>query len=51
MSAQLHASARFTLGIRAPVNLWIGGWVGPRNGLDDVEKRTFLIIRYEGVDI
>jgi hypothetical protein len=34
MSGQLHAPA---LGTR-----WIGGWVGPRTGLDDVEKRKFL---------
>jgi hypothetical protein len=29
---------RFTTGERAPGTYWIGGWVGPRNGLDDVEK-------------
>jgi hypothetical protein len=23
---------------------WIGGWVGPRTGLDDVEKRKFLTL-------
>jgi hypothetical protein len=23
---------------------WIGGWVDPRAGLDDVEKRKFLIL-------
>jgi hypothetical protein len=23
---------------------WIGGWVGPRAGLDDEEKRKFLIL-------
>jgi hypothetical protein len=28
---------RFTPGTR-----WMGGWVGPRVGLDDVEKRKFL---------
>jgi hypothetical protein len=33
---------RFTPGERAPGNHWIGGWVGPRDGLDDVEKRKFL---------
>jgi hypothetical protein len=27
---------------RAPGTHWIGGWVGPRAGLDDVEKRKFL---------
>jgi hypothetical protein len=30
---------RFTPGTR-----WIGGCVGPRAGLDDVEKRKFLTI-------
>jgi hypothetical protein len=29
---------RFTTGERAPGTHWIGGWVGPRTGLDDVEK-------------
>jgi hypothetical protein len=24
---------------------WIGGWVGPRAGLDDVEKRKFLTLQ------
>jgi hypothetical protein len=33
---------RFTLGERTPSTHWIGGWVGPRVGLDDVEKRKFL---------
>jgi hypothetical protein len=26
-----------------PGTPWIGGWVGPRASLDDVEKRKFLI--------
>jgi hypothetical protein len=25
-----------------PVTHWIGGWVGPRAGLEDVERRKFL---------
>jgi hypothetical protein len=25
-------------------NLWIGGWVGPRASLDDVEKRKFFTL-------
>jgi hypothetical protein len=29
---------------RAPANHWIGGWVGHRNGLDDVRKRKFLTL-------
>jgi hypothetical protein len=32
-------SGRFIPGERAPGTHWIGGWVGPRAGLDDVEKR------------
>jgi hypothetical protein len=35
---------RFTPGERGPGNHWIGGWVGPRVGLDDVEKRKFLTL-------
>jgi hypothetical protein len=27
---------------RTPDTHWIGGWVDPRAGLDDVEKRKFL---------
>jgi hypothetical protein len=27
-----------------PGILWIGGWVGPRTFLDDVEKRKFLTL-------
>jgi hypothetical protein len=33
---------RFTPGERAPSTHWIGGWVGPRTSLDDVEKRKIL---------
>jgi hypothetical protein len=29
---------RFTPGERAAGTHWIGGWVGPRAGLDDMEK-------------
>jgi hypothetical protein len=35
---------RLTLGERAPGTHWIGGWVGPGAGLDNVEKRKFLIL-------
>jgi hypothetical protein len=35
---------RYTPGERAPGSHWIGGWVGPRTGLDDVEKRKFLTL-------
>jgi hypothetical protein len=33
VSGQFHDHGRFTPGTH-----WIGGWVGPRGGLDDVEK-------------
>jgi hypothetical protein len=32
----------FTPEDRAPVTHWIGGWLGPRAGLDDVEKSKFF---------
>jgi hypothetical protein len=35
---------RFIAGERAPVAFWIGGWVGPNVGLDDVENREFLTL-------
>jgi hypothetical protein len=35
---------RFTLGERAPDTHWIGGWVDPRAGLDNVEKRKYLTL-------
>jgi hypothetical protein len=35
---------RFTPGGKAPVTHWIGGWVDPRSGLDDVEKRKFFTL-------
>jgi hypothetical protein len=40
---------RFTPGERAPATHWVGGWVGPRAGLDDVEKRKFLTL--PGLDL
>jgi hypothetical protein len=33
---------RLTPGERASGTHWMGGWVGPRTGLDDVEKRKSL---------
>jgi hypothetical protein len=35
---------RLNPGERAPGTHWIGGWADPRAGLDDVEKRKFLIL-------
>jgi hypothetical protein len=34
--------SRFTPGEIAPCTHWVEGWVDPRAGLDDVEKRKFL---------
>jgi hypothetical protein len=31
-------------GERAPGTHWIGGWMDPRAGVDDVEKRKFLAL-------
>jgi hypothetical protein len=35
---------RFTLEERAPGTHWLGGWVDPRAGLEDLEKRKFLTL-------
>jgi hypothetical protein len=35
---------RFIPGERVPGAHWIGGWVDPSAGLDDVESRKFLIL-------
>jgi hypothetical protein len=40
---------RFTPTERAPGTHWIGGWVDPRAGLDDVEKRKFL--NFQGLEL
>jgi hypothetical protein len=32
-------------GERAPGIHWIGGWVDPRAGMNDVEKRKFLTLQ------
>jgi hypothetical protein len=34
----------FTPGERAPGTHWIGGWVDPRAGVGDLEKRKFLTL-------
>jgi hypothetical protein len=36
---------RFTPGERSPGTRWIRGWVDPRVGLDEVEKRKFLTLQ------
>jgi hypothetical protein len=35
---------RFTTGEKDPGTHWIGRWVNPRAGLEDVEKRKFLTL-------
>jgi hypothetical protein len=35
---------RFTPGEGAPGTHWIGGWVDPRTGLDDVENRKYFTL-------
>jgi hypothetical protein len=35
---------RFTPGKEPPGAHWIGGWVDPTAGLDDLEKRKFLTL-------
>jgi hypothetical protein len=39
VSGQLHASVALPPRERAPGTHWIGGWMGPRAGLDTVSKR------------
>jgi hypothetical protein len=44
MSGQLHAPANLTPRKEPPVIHWIGGWLNPRAGLDDMEKLKFLTL-------
>jgi hypothetical protein len=37
-------AGHFTPGETVPGIHWIGGWVDPRAGLDDLEKRKFLTL-------
>jgi hypothetical protein len=36
--------SHFASGERAPGTHWIGVWVDPRAGLDDLDKRQFLYL-------
>jgi hypothetical protein len=38
-SGELHTPDRFTPWLKVPGTDWVGGWVGPRTGLDAVAKR------------
>jgi hypothetical protein len=42
MSGQLHAPAALSPRKDPPCTHWKEGWVGPRTGLDDMEKGKFL---------
>jgi len=42
VSGQPHALAALFLGKEFPSTHWIGGWVGPRAGLDVVAKKKSL---------
>jgi hypothetical protein len=45
MSGKLHdPAASSPPGERASGTKWIGGWVEPRAGLDDLKKRKFLTL-------
>jgi hypothetical protein len=43
-TGQLHVPAALPPGERAPGAHWLGGSVGPRAGMDAVEKRKFLTL-------
>jgi hypothetical protein len=42
VSGQLHAQAVLPPGKALPDSPSVAGWVGPRTGLDDVERRKVL---------
>jgi hypothetical protein len=44
VSGQIQAPAALPPGERALGTHWIGDWLEPRAGLDDVEKRKFLFL-------
>jgi hypothetical protein len=44
VSGKLDAPAALPPGEGASGTHWVGGWVGPIAGLDDVEKRTFFTL-------
>jgi hypothetical protein len=46
VSGQLHAQAALPEGKEPSGNHWLGDWLGPRAGLDDVDKRDFLNYTY-----
>jgi hypothetical protein len=51
VNVQLHAPVALLPGKEPPVSHWIGGWVGSKAGLDDVERRKFFILPRLGTAI
>jgi hypothetical protein len=45
MSGQIHAPAALPSGKEPPRSHWIGGWVDPRAGVDDMEKGKFFTLQ------
>jgi hypothetical protein len=50
VSGQLHDSVALPSGGRASGTHWIG-WVGPRTGLDDVEREESCPYRYSAAQL
>jgi hypothetical protein len=44
ISVTTSRPGRFTAGEKSPKMHWIGGWVGPRTDLDNVEKKEFFTL-------
>jgi hypothetical protein len=44
VSSRLQTPAALPPGKKATGTHWVGGWVDPRAGLDDVEKRKILTL-------
>jgi hypothetical protein len=44
VNGQFHAPAALPQGGKASGTHWLGGWVDPRAGLDDMEKLKFLTL-------
>jgi hypothetical protein len=44
VSGQLHAPPVIPPRKEPPTPYWVGGWIGPSAGLDDLKKRKFLTL-------
>jgi hypothetical protein len=44
VGGELHFLTALLLGEELPSSFWIGGWMVPRAGLEDMEKRELLTI-------